>query len=82
MKDDVPIEIRLYYYDVSDVNDIRVTVETTTFTYHAHTGHAKHFNDVRLDLPVLRDTDPWAVKSIGGAGDLHPDTRRSRPCDR
>jgi hypothetical protein len=65
MKDDVPIEIRLYYYDVNDVNDVRVSAETTTFTYHAHTGHVKHFNDVRLDLPVVRDTDPWAGKNIG-----------------
>jgi hypothetical protein len=62
MKDGVPIEIRLYYRD-ADGN--KVTVEATTFTYDSDSGYIKHFNDVRLDLPAVLDTDPWAGKNIG-----------------
>jgi len=62
MKDGVPIEIRLYY---RDGEDNKVTVGAMTYTYDSDTGYVKHFNDVHLDLPQVRDTDPWAGKSIG-----------------
>ena len=62
MKDDVPIEIRLYYLDDEDK---KVTVGAKTYTYYLDTGYVKHFNDVQLDIPQVRDTDPWADKNIG-----------------
>jgi hypothetical protein len=81
MKDDVPIEIRLYY---RDTENNKVTVGTTTFTYDSDTGYAKHFNDVRLDVPAVKGTDPWAGKNIGvqvistlTLADLDPDTGRA-----
>jgi len=81
MKDGVPLEIRLYY---RDANDARVTAEATTFTYHWDSGYVKHFHDVRLALPVVWDTDPWAGKNIGvqvistlTLADLDPKTGRA-----
>ncbi|MBN1505920.1 MAG: hypothetical protein JW955_03695 [Sedimentisphaerales bacterium] len=81
MKDGVSLEIRLYY---RDADDMRVTVESTTFTYHSAHGYIKHFNDVRLDLPVVQQTDPWAGKKIGvqiisalTLADLDPATGRA-----
>ena len=76
MKDDVPIEIRLYYRDAQDK---KVTVGATTFTYHSDAGYprflggelapaqagVKHFNDVQLDIPRPLRGDPWAGKNIG-----------------
>jgi hypothetical protein len=62
MGDDVPIEIRLYYRDAENK---KVTVGATTFTYNSDTGYVKHFNDVRLDIPQVKGTDPWAGKNIG-----------------
>lgn len=62
MKDDVPIEIRLYYRDAEDK---KVTVGATTYTYDSDAGHVKHFNDVQLDIPQVTDIDPWAGKNIG-----------------
>lgn len=62
MKDDVPIEIRLYYLD--DENQ-KVIVGAKTYTYDLDAGYVKHFNDVQLDIPQVRDTDPWAGKNIG-----------------
>jgi len=81
MKDDVPIEIRLYYRDAENK---KVTVGATTFAYNSDTGYVKHFNDVRLDLPQVRPTDPWAGKNIGvqlvstlTLADLDPDTGKA-----
>ena len=81
MRDNVPLEIRLYY---RDANDVRVTIESTTFVYRTAGGHIKHFNDVRLALPVVRETDPWAGKNIGvqivstlTLADLDPTTGRA-----
>lgn len=82
MKGGVPIEIRLYY---RDGEDNKVTVGATTFTYDLETGHVKHFNDVHLDIPPVRETDPWAGKNIGVQlisaltfpEDLDPDTGRA-----
>jgi len=62
MKNDVPIEIRLYYRDAE--ND-KVTVGATTYTYDWDTGYIKHFSDVHLDIPQVKGTDPWAGKNIG-----------------
>jgi len=81
MKDDVPIEIRLYYRDAEDK---KVTVGATTFTYDSDAGYVKHFNDVRLDIPPVKPTSPWAGKNIGvqvlstlTLADLDPDTGRA-----
>ena len=81
MKDDVPIEIRLYYRDAENK---KVTVGAKTYTYDLDTGYVKHFNDVPLDIPRVTDTDPWAGKSIGvqlistlTLADLDPDTGRA-----
>ena len=81
MKDGVPIEIRLYYRDAENK---KVTVGVMSYAYDSKTGYAKHFNDVRLDLPPVRSTDPWASKSIGvqvistlTLADLDPDTGRA-----
>lgn len=62
MKDDVPIDIRLYY---RDAEDNKVTVGATTYTYDLDGGYVKHFNDVKLNIPRVKDTDPWAGKNIG-----------------
>jgi hypothetical protein len=62
MKDDVPIEIRLYHRDTENK---KVTVGAKTYTYDLDTGYVKHFNDVQLEIPQVRDTDPWAGKNIG-----------------
>ena len=62
MKDDVPIEIRLYYRDAENE---KVTVGATTFTYDFDTGYFRHFNDVQLDIWQVMETDPWASKDIG-----------------
>jgi hypothetical protein len=90
MKDDVPIEIRLYY---RDTENNKVTIGATTYTYSTgrltadwdtglpaepssegifafvensgQAGYAKHFNDVHLDIPQVKGTDPWAGKNIG-----------------
>jgi hypothetical protein len=81
MKDDVPIEIRLYYRDAENE---KVTVGVTTFTYDYDTGYVRHFNDIQLDIPQVRPTDPWAGKDIGvqlvstlTLADLDPDTGRA-----
>jgi hypothetical protein len=81
MKDDVPIEIRLYYRNSENK---KVTVGTTTFTYDADAGYVKHFDDVRLDIPPVRPNDPWAGENIGvqlvstlTLADLDPDTGRA-----
>lgn len=81
MKDDVPIEIRLYY---RDAENNKVTVGATTFTYHSDAGYVKHFDDVQLDIAPVRDTDLWAGKNIGvqlistlTLADLDPDTGRA-----
>ena len=81
MKDDVPIEIRLYYLD--DENN-KVTVGATNYTYDLDIGHIKHFNDVQLDIPPVEQDDPWAGKNIGvqlistlTLADLDPDTGRA-----
>ena len=81
MKDDVPLEIRLYY---RDANDVRVTIGATTFTYHTEDGYVKHFKDVGLFLPVVHETDPWAGRNIGAQiistltlTDLDPETGRA-----
>jgi hypothetical protein len=82
MKDDVPIEIRLYYRDAEDK---KVTVGAKTYTYDLDTGYVKHFNDVQLDIPQVRAADPWAGKNIGVQlistltfpEDLDPDTGRA-----
>jgi len=82
MKDDVPIEIRLYYRDA--VNN-KVTVGAKTYTYDLDTGYVMHFNDVQLDIPQVGDADPWAGKNIGVQlvstlifpDDLDPDTGRA-----
>ena len=82
MKDDVPIEIRLYYLDAEDQ---KVTVGAKTYIYDLDTGYVKHFNDVQLDIPQVRDTDPWAGKNIGVQlistlifpEDLDPETGRA-----
>jgi hypothetical protein len=62
MKDDVPIEIRLYYRDAENK---KVTVGATTFTYDWDTGYVKHLNDVQLNVPKVVSTDSWAGKNIG-----------------
>jgi hypothetical protein len=81
MKDDVPLEIRLYY---RDANGVMVTAESTSFAYHAGVDRAKHFRDVRLDLPVVWESDPWAGERIGiqvistlALADLDPKTGRA-----
>jgi hypothetical protein len=82
MKDNVPIEIRLYYRDIEHK---KVTVGETTYTYDSNDGYAMHFNDVQLDIPQVTDTDPWAGKNIGVQlistlifpEDLDPDTGRA-----
>jgi hypothetical protein len=82
MKDDVPIEIRLYYRDTGNE---KVTVGAKTYTYDLDTGYVRHFNDVQLEIPRVGDTDPWAGKNIGVQlistlifpDDLDPDTGRA-----
>jgi hypothetical protein len=81
MKDGVPLEIRLYY---RDVNGVMVTAESTNFTYHVGIDRANHFRDVRLDLPLVWESDPWAGKHIGiqvisalTLADLDPKTGRA-----
>ena len=81
MKDDVPIDVCLYY---RDAEDNRVTIATTTFTYDADAGYIKHFIDVRVDVPPVTAGDPWAGKSIGiqfisalTLADLDPETGRA-----
>jgi hypothetical protein len=81
MKDDVPIEIRLYYRD--DENN-KVTVGATSYTYDLDIGRIKHFEDVRLDIPPVEDDDLWAGRNIGvqlisalTLADLDPDTGRA-----
>jgi hypothetical protein len=75
MKDDIPIEIRLYYRDAdppprlasgdAGAGNDKVTIGATTYTYDWDTGYAKHFNDVHLDIPQVKGTDPWVGKNIG-----------------
>jgi hypothetical protein len=81
MKDDVPIEIRLYYRD--DENN-KVTVGATSYTYDLDIGRVKHFDDVQLDIPSVKEDDPWAGMNIGiqlistlTLADLDPDTGRA-----
>ncbi|UCG56954.1 MAG: hypothetical protein JSU70_19080 [Phycisphaerales bacterium] len=81
MKDDVPIEIRLYYRDAEDE---KVTVGAVTITYDSSAGYVKHFNDIQLDIPRVAAADPWVGKSIGvqfistlTLADLDPDTGRA-----
>lgn len=81
MKDDVPIEIRLYYRDAENK---KVTVGATTFTYDQDTGYFHHFNDVQLDIPQVTSTNSWAGKNIGVQlvstlilADLDPNTGRA-----
>jgi hypothetical protein len=81
MKDDVPIEIRLYY---RDAENSKVTAGATTFTYHFDTGYVRHLNDVTLDIPQVTPADSWAGKNIGvqlisalTLADLDPDTGRA-----
>jgi hypothetical protein len=81
MKDDVPIEIRLYY---SDDGNNKVTVGATSYTYDLEIGRIKHFNDVQLDIPPVKDEDPWAGRNIGvqlistlTLADLDPNTGRA-----
>jgi len=81
MKDDVPIDIRLYYRDAQNK---KVTVGAMTFTYDLDAGYVKHFNDVKLDIPRVTGADTWAGKSIGvqlvstlTLADLDPDTGRA-----
>lgn len=62
LKDDVPIEIRLYY---RDAENNKVTIGTTAFVYDSDTCCVMHFNDVRLDIPHVKTSDPWAGKNIG-----------------
>jgi hypothetical protein len=62
MKDDIPIEIRLYY---RDAENNKATIGATTYTYDWDAGYVKHFNDVHLDIPRVKGTDPWAGKNIG-----------------
>jgi len=82
MKDDVPIEIRLYYRDAEGK---KVTVGATTFTYDWDSGYVRHLNDVWLDIPPVMSTDSWAGKNIGiqlvstltFPEDLDPETGRA-----
>jgi hypothetical protein len=81
MKDDVPIEIRLYY---RDTENRKVTVGATTFTYDSDSGYVKHFVDVELDIPQVKGTDPWSGQNIGvqfvstlTLADLDPDTGKA-----
>lgn len=81
MKDDVPIEIRLYYRDAEDE---KVTVGATAFTYDSDAGYVKHFNDVHVEIPRVTPADPWAGKNVGvqfistlTLADLDPDTGRA-----
>jgi hypothetical protein len=81
MKDDVPIEIRLYY---RDAENNKVAVGATTFRYDSDAGYVKHFSDVQLDIPQVRPTNPWAGKNIGvqlvstlTLADLDPDTGKA-----
>ena len=81
MKDDVSIEIRLYYRDTENK---KATVGATTYTYNLETGYVKHLNDVHLDIPRVTGTDSWAGKSIGvqlistlTLADLDPETGRA-----
>ncbi len=62
MKDGASLEVRLFYRDASNT---RVTVGATAFTYLAADARLNHFQDVRLDLSPVRNTDPWADKEIG-----------------
>jgi hypothetical protein len=62
MKDDVPLEIRLYY---RDANNTKITIGAASTTYDASGGYVKHFNDVWITLPTVKETDPWANKKIG-----------------
>jgi len=62
MKDNVPIDIRLYYRDVENK---KVTIGATTFTYYFDTGYIKHFNDVQLAISQVTPNDPWAGRNIG-----------------
>jgi len=81
MKDDVPIEIRLYY---RDAENNKVTVGATAFTYDWDTGYVHHLNDVQLDIPQPLRGDSWAGKNIGvqlvstlTLADLDPNTGRA-----
>jgi hypothetical protein len=82
MKDDVPIDIRLYYRNGADE---KVTVGAKTYTYDLSSGYVKHFIDVQLDIPQVKETDPWAGKNIGVQlisaltfpEDLDPETGRA-----
>ncbi|MHC4888523.1 MAG: hypothetical protein ACYTEO_03550 [Planctomycetota bacterium] len=62
MKDDVPIEIRLYYRDIENK---KVTVGAKTYTYDLDTGYVPHLNDIQMDIPQVMSTDSWAGKNIG-----------------
>jgi len=62
MKDDVPIQIGLYYRDAENK---KVTVAAMTFTYDSDIGYVRHFNDVQLDIARVTGSDPWARKNIG-----------------
>jgi len=62
MKDDVPIDVRLYY---RDAEKNKVTVGAVIFTYDSDSGYVKHFIDVQLDIPQVRPTSSWAGKNIG-----------------
>lgn len=81
MKDGVAIEIRLYYRDAENK---KVTAGATTYTYDAEAGFVKHLIDVRLDLPPVVSTDPWAGRNIGvqfvpvmTLADLDPETGKA-----
>jgi len=81
MKDDVPIEIRLYY---RDAENNKVTVGATAFTYDWDAGYVHHLKDVQLDIPQVTSTDLWAGKNIGvqlvstlTLADLDPNTGRA-----
>ena len=81
MRDEVPIEVRLYY---RDAENNKVTAGATKFTYDAETGYVKHFNDISVDLPPVTSTDPWAGRNIGvqfvsvlTLADLDPETGKA-----
>ncbi|AQQ71846.1 hypothetical protein SMSP2_02225 [Limihaloglobus sulfuriphilus] len=62
MKDDVPIELRLYY---RDAEDNKVAIDSTAYSYDLSSGYIKHFNDIVVEIPPVKEGDPWAGKSIG-----------------
>ncbi len=81
MKDTVPMEIRLYY---RDVEGNKIPTGSITYAYDASVGLVKHFVDVELDIPCVKESDPWAGKNIGVQmistlilADLDPETGRA-----